>query len=956
MVESQQKNTVEAKKENSSPTPVASGAVVVDSDQAQIDFAGIKALSRNDVKPDPWYRRFGQGLLDLLIRILLFIFGIVLDVLKALVQVVVLFISGIVKGVAALGRYFRKIWRIFREVDGYGKANFFIHGVGYLPTKQYGNFFIFLGVEVLFIVYMAFIGVPGLYNFFMLGESSFGRELDNDSSIRFMLVGIFTILIIGGFLWVWARDIQGGYDNYQIRHLYEYRQAHEDAVHAVEHPEDFQENLTELSHGQIRHLMRNEYGYSELSARIISYVDFRRIPDRKPNIFLQGWMNFYHWFYHGYDVCRTAIRNSLWSGLFAKYLDWEPHIFKKTSGLAYIRDNTRGELAKFHHTYDKYNDFLPYTRDLKTTLEVLHNPELLLEAAYAEDEVSKHNGLAVIPHETPLKYKEVSSRIVGLFECPLEIANKVAKIVVKAVKTASDPSKPSAIDSLKKTRDDLQATYDAFVKKNDTERRARVLGLQRAYNEFKVVAPQYLNGRTAFIKFVVVHYGTDIEEGEQLYSDYCIAFKHGASDAEAEAYLKLAGKHYADYVGRYDESPFHPQPLTFKKQVKQYGDEKFAVTVLALPTIGALITVIIPLVFSILVAFTNWDTADHGFNNFDWDFWKGFGALLNFSSGSLMAKTFVTLLVWTIVWAFFATFLNYIFGIILALLINKKGIKGKKIFRTCFVISIAIPQFITLLAMAKLLGDAGPVNAWMQSGVHTVLHGTGTVADPYYVTGDAGFLGWLSTIRDSQGNSLVSGFSVVYNTLADGTTVPLSYVSEKSYVGFLTNSQFLSFSNNLLVAKGILPKITIIIVNCWVGIPYTMLSTSGILMNIPEDLYESSRIDGASPWTQFWKITMPYVLFVTGPSLLTTFIGNINNFNVIYFLTGGGPDAQLAIQTPAGHTDLLITWLYKLTVTASNKQYYLASAIGVIVFIICAFFSLIMYARMGSTQNEEEFQ
>ena len=135
-----------------------------------------------------------------------------------------------------------------------------------------------------------------------------------------------------------------------------------------------------------------------------------------------------------------------------------------------------------------------------------------------------------------------------------------------------------------------------------------------------------------------------------------------------------------------------------------------------------------------------------------------------------------------------------------------------------------------------------------------------------------------------------------------------------------------------------------------------MLSTSGILMNIPEDLYESSRIDGASPWTQFWKITMPYVLFVTGPSLLTTFIGNINNFNVIYFLTGGGPDAQLAIQTPAGHTDLLITWLYKLTVTASNKQYYLASAIGVIVFIICAFFSLIMYARMGSTQNEEEFQ
>ena len=86
-----------------------------------------------------------------------------------------------------------------------------------------------------------------------------------------------------------------------------------------------------------------------------------------------------------------------------------------------------------------------------------------------------------------------------------------------------------------------------------------------------------------------------------------------------------------------------------------------------------------------------------------------------------------------------------------------------------------------------------------------------------------------------------------------------------------------------------LAKITVVVVNMWIGIPYTILITSGILMNIPEELYESAKIDGAGPVTTFFKITMPYMLFVTTPYLITQFVGNINNFNVIYFLTGGGP-------------------------------------------------------------------
>ena len=101
---------------------------------------------------------------------------------------------------------------------------------------------------------------------------------------------------------------------------------------------------------------------------------------------------------------------------------------------------------------------------------------------------------------------------------------------------------------------------------------------------------------------------------------------------------------------------------------------------------------------------------------------------------------------------------------------------------------------------------------------------------------------------------------------------------------------------------------------------------------------------------------MPYVFFVTGPSLLTTFIGNINNFNVIFFLTGGSANISGTLVQPAGGTDLLITWLYKLANTGNNMSQALASAIGILVFIICIFFSLMVYDKLGSVKNEEEFQ
>jgi arabinogalactan oligomer/maltooligosaccharide transport system permease protein len=221
-------------------------------------------------------------------------------------------------------------------------------------------------------------------------------------------------------------------------------------------------------------------------------------------------------------------------------------------------------------------------------------------------------------------------------------------------------------------------------------------------------------------------------------------------------------------------------------------------------------------------------------------------------------------------------------------MINKDGIKLKTLWRTLFVLTIAIPQFISLSTMSKMLSN------------------------------DSGVL------------------ANVYQTL---TGVPLNFAHPRD-----------------LASNGLVTKIIIIVVNIWVGIPYTILSTTGILLNIPKDLYESSRIDGAGPSTQFFKITMPYILFVTGPSLITSFIGNFNNFGVIFFLSGGNPKKTTGSAIAPGTTDLFITYIYRLVTDDVNKYYNVASAIGIIIFLVCSFISIIMYNKTGAVAKEDQFQ
>jgi hypothetical protein len=314
---------------------------------------------------------------------------------------------------------------------------------------------------------------------------------------------------------------------------------------------------------------------------------------------------------------------------------------------------------------------------------------------------------------------------------------------------------------------------------------------------------------------------------------------------------------------------------SFKEDLKSLLDGNLHITLMSLPCVGILVFNIVPLVYMISMAFTSYSKEDEHLQLFDWNGLTQFKRVLNFSGN--MGKQFWHVLAWTVVWALVATFLNYITGMILAMIINRKETKAKGFWRFCFVLSIAVPQFISLMIMNIMLQPSGAINVLLQN--------SGVISAP---------------------------------------------------LPFLTDAMW--------------ARITIIVINLWIGIPYTMLQVTGILQNIPGELYEAARMDGAGPVMIFFKITLPYMLFVTTPYLITSFVGNINNFNVIYLLSGGGPTY---VGDTAGQTDLLVTWLYKLTI---DQQYYnLGAVIGILTFIILTTVTLITYRRSKSYQNEEAF-
>lgn len=318
------------------------------------------------------------------------------------------------------------------------------------------------------------------------------------------------------------------------------------------------------------------------------------------------------------------------------------------------------------------------------------------------------------------------------------------------------------------------------------------------------------------------------------------------------------------------------RPLTFAEDVKNLFDKDLHKTLLTLPTLGVVIFTILPLVFMISMAFTNYSKVDAHLTIFNWVGFKNFIKVLNFKDS--IGSQFWSVLGWTMIWAVLATFSNYILGMMLAMVINRKGTKAKGFWRFCFVLSAAVPQFVSLLLMRTIFNDHGIIN------------------------------------------TLLLEWGVI--------------------------DQFIPFWTTTTTAR-----VLVVLINVWIGIPFTMLQVTGILQNIPVELYESAKVDGAGPARIFFKITLPYMLFVTAPYLITTFTGNVNNFNVIYLLSGGAPTP---VGSTAGKTDLLVTWLYKLTI--DNQYFNLGAVIGIMTFVVLAVISLAAYHRTGSYKNEEGFQ
>lgn len=313
----------------------------------------------------------------------------------------------------------------------------------------------------------------------------------------------------------------------------------------------------------------------------------------------------------------------------------------------------------------------------------------------------------------------------------------------------------------------------------------------------------------------------------------------------------------------------------FREELSQLLDRKFYVTVLTLPVLGVCVFHILPIVFMILIAFTNYGGSIVPPELVDW---IGLGNFTKLVTLSQFAPTFFKILGWNLIWAAASTALNYFAGLGLALLLNKDCVKGKAIWRAFPILAYAIPGFITLVAFKFMFSYGGPINQMI---------------------------------------------------IASG----------RPAIGFLD-----------LDAKW-MARVIGLLVNCWISVPSIMLLATGHLSNRDMSLYEAARIDGATRFQQFRKLTMPFMLFVTTPVLLGQFIGNFNNFGIFYFLRGG---LYVDDYFLASDTDLLINWLYNLSI--DNNYYCIGAAISLVIFLITSVLSLIVYMRSSSYREEDTFQ
>ncbi len=236
---------------------------------------------------------------------------------------------------------------------------------------------------------------------------------------------------------------------------------------------------------------------------------------------------------------------------------------------------------------------------------------------------------------------------------------------------------------------------------------------------------------------------------------------------------------------------------------------------------------------------------------------------------------FVSIFVWTVVFAGLTVLFSTALGMTLAVLLEWQNLKYRALYRTLLFLPYAVPGFISILVFKGLFNqNFGEIN---------------------------GILNALFGVRPAW------------------------------------------------FADPMLAKVMILIVNTWLGYPYIMILCSGLIKAIPSDLYEASAIAGAKPLTNFFKITAPLIAKPLTPLLISAFAFNFNNFVLISLLTDGRPD-YLNTKLPAGTTDILVSYTYRIAFTDSGQNFGLAAAISTLIFVMVAIMAMV---QLKITQRGE---
>lgn len=901
-------------------------------DSSNSVFTGeVKYLS----KPEYFFKSLGSGLLNICLWIVNFLFTIVLSFTLFFKNTFI----GIGKGVVRIGKYFKRKGHQFSQNDLWGRLSYVFFGSSNFAHRQYVNGILFILFEIIFIACFVLFGFESLAGLESLGTIDPNIDAQNgDNSTMILLYGLIWIVLICVFLFIWNASIESGYKNYRIANYKKYENITNDVTpYSQQYTEEihkaFEEGVKKSIYQQealvrfnddflfeyktthssqeanyalylIKNTISSAYAYNK--KLIVLNKKLNKLNARKEQEISKIEQEIET---NCNDVLVAKLTNKLVK-LNAKHAN---KISKHEHKIAEFRKcfSSYAEMqnTKNSSVYGKYNVYYKHIASIDTDLIFYKNYDEFLEVY-----TSSFGGSEA--HNEKNKQRLVDIR----FECEDKIRNTKQNYESIRAKKASLKCELAEIKNeyalrVKEAMGDQQALIEAktwLIEKSTYINNA--LNNLPGDNAIKSMEKEEIReSRHSYLrdkKFLKTNFTEEEYARQQVIDHMMLTYRVSFKDAVRFTNLLVKGAkndtlnsaiaaervttlqlNKDAYINEHQDC-FVGKPATFIEQMKSFLDSKFHITILMLPVLGIFIMTILPLIFSVVVAFTNfgvgWDGSKHTppTSLFDWVGFENFKMLFSMGDeyGNLGAALLSTI-GWTFLWAICATFSNYILGILVALMINKADIKFKKFWRTIFVLTIAIPQFISLVSISVLLKKGYAID-----GLWTHLFGH-----------------------------------------------PLNF-------GDKYNIE--------------LTKFIIILINIWVGIPYTILSTTGILINIPKDLYESSEVDGASKFTQFTKITMPYILFVTGPYLITQFVGNINNFNVIFFLSTEVPvlTGDVGTNLRLKPTDLLITFLYSLITDKDSPRYGLASAIGIVIFIICAFFSLVMYSKTGATQEEDQFQ